>query len=156
LDYYNHNVDTSPEHYGQIVTTRTMQDRLDTLARARESGMKLCCGGIVGMGEQVTDRLGMLGLLANLDEPPESVPLNMWNEVEGGPVGERGERLDPIAFARLVAVARIMMPQSMVRLSAGRQYMSDEQQALCFFAGANSIFVGETLLTTRNTEEDAE
>ena len=155
LDYYNHNVDTSPEHYGQIVTTRTLQDRLDTLARARASGMKLCCGGIVGMGEQVADRLGMLVLLANLDEPPESVPLNLWNEVAGVPVAERAERPDAIAFARLVACARIMMPNSVVRLSAGRQYMSEELQALCFFAGANSIFIGETLLTTRNTDEDA-
>ena len=156
LDYYNHNVDTSPEFYGQIITTRTLQDRLDTLAEARRAGLKLCCGGIVGMGERVEDRLGMLVLLANLDEPPESVPLNLWNEVEGVPVAERAERPDPIAFARLVAVARIMMPASVVRLSAGRQYMTDELQALCFFAGANSIFLGETLLTTRNPGGDAD
>ncbi|MGE3148243.1 MAG: biotin synthase BioB [Pseudorhodoplanes sp.] len=153
LDYYNHNVDTSPEFYGEIITTRTLQDRLDTLANAREVGMKVCCGGIVGMGERVEDRLGMLILLANMDEPPESVPLNLWNHVDGVPVADRAERPDPIAFARLVAVARIMLPKSMVRLSAGRQYMTDELQAMCFFAGANSIFLGETLLTTRNPGE---
>ncbi len=154
LDYYNHNVDTSPGFYGEIISTRTLEDRLATLANAREVGLKLCCGGIVGLGETLADRLAMLVLLANLDPAPESVPLNLWNEVAGVPVAARAERPDAIAFARLVAVARIMMPQSVLRLSAGRQYMSDEAQALCFFAGANSLFLGETLLTTRNAGEE--
>jgi len=154
LDYYNHNVDTSPDFYGEVITTRTMQDRLDTLGHARQAGLKLCCGGIVGMGESIADWLDMLVLLANLDAPPESVPLNLWNEVEGVPVAESAQPVDPIAFARLVAVARILMPGSIVRLSAGRSHMSDELQALCFFAGANSMFVGETLLTTANPAED--
>ena len=157
LDFYNHNVDTSPEFYGNIITTRTMQDRLDTLAYARDAGLKVCCGGIVGMGEQVSDRLGMLLLLANLAAHPESVPINMWNEVKAVPVNDTAERPDPIALVRLIAVARIMMPSSVVRLSAGRQYMTDELQALCFLAGANSIFIGEVLLTTQNpqTSHDA-
>jgi biotin synthase len=154
LDFYNHNVDTSPEFYDKIITTRTLQDRIDTLANVRDAGMKVCCGGIVGMGEQVEDRLGMLVLLANLPSHPESVPINLWNEVKGVPVNETAERPDPIALARLVAVARILMPRSVVRLSAGRQYMSDELQALCFLAGANSIFIGEVLLTTRNPQRD--
>jgi len=154
LDFYNHNVDTSPEFYDKIITTRTLQDRIDTLANVRDVGMKVCCGGIVGMGEQVEDRLGMLVLLANLPSHPESVPINLWNEVKGVPVNETAERPDPIALARLVAVARILMPRSVVRLSAGRQYMSDELQALCFLAGANSIFIGEVLLTTRNPQRD--
>jgi biotin synthase len=152
LDFYNHNVDTSPEFYGRIITTRTMQDRIDTLAHAREAGLKVCCGGIVGMGEQVGDRLGMLMLLANLPTHPESVPINMWNEVKAVPVNDTAERPDPIALVRMIAVARIMMPRSVVRLSAGRQYMTDELQALCFLAGANSIFIGDVLLTTKNPQ----
>jgi biotin synthase len=154
LDFYNHNVDTSPEFYDQIITTRTIQDRIDTLAHVREAGIKVCCGGIIGMGEHVEDRLGMLVLLANLPSHPESVPINLWNQVKGVPVNETAERPDPIALARLVAVARIMMPRSVVRLSAGRQYMTDELQALCFLAGANSIFIGDVLLTTTNPQRD--
>jgi biotin synthase len=154
LDFYNHNVDTSPEFYGQIITTRTLQDRIDTLAHARDAGLKICCGGIVGMGEQVGDRLGMLMLLANLSVHPESVPINLWNEVKGVPVNDTAERPDPIALVRMIAVARIMMPKSVVRLSAGRQYMTDELQALCFVAGANSIFIGDVLLTTKNPQTD--
>ncbi|CAM5408188.1 Biotin synthase OS=Afipia felis OX=1035 GN=bioB PE=3 SV=1 [Afipia felis] len=154
LDFYNHNVDTSPEFYGHIITTRTMQDRIETLAHARESGLKVCCGGIVGMGEQVEDRLGMLMLLANLPDHPESVPINLWNEVKGVPVNATADAPDPIAMVRMIAVARIMMPRSVVRLSAGRQYMSDEMQALCFLAGANSIFIGDVLLTTKNPQTD--
>ena len=154
LDFYNHNVDTSPEFYGRIITTRTMQDRIDTLGHARNAGLKVCCGGILGMGEQVGDRLGMLMLLANLTVHPESVPINLWNEVKGVPVNDTAERPDPIALVRLIAVARIMMPKSVVRLSAGRQYMTDEWQALCFVAGANSIFIGDVLLTTKNPQTD--
>ena len=156
LDFYNHNVDTSPEFYGRIITTRTLQDRIDTLAHVREAGIKVCCGGIVGMGERVEDRLGMLVLLANLPSHPESVPINLWNEVKGVPVNDTAERPDPIALVRLIAVARIMMPKSVVRLSAGRQYMTDELQALCFLAGANSIFYGPKLLTTPNPERDCD
>lgn len=158
LDFYNHNVDTSPEFYDSIITTRTLQDRIDTLAHVREAGIKVCCGGIIGMGEAVDDRLGMLVLLANLPRHPESVPINLWNEVAGVPVNDTAERPDPIALARLVAVARIMMPKSVVRLSAGRQYMTDELHALCFLAGANSIFIGDVLLTTKNpqTARDAD
>jgi biotin synthase len=152
LDFYNHNVDTSPEFYDKIITTRTLQDRLDTLSHAREAGLKVCCGGIIGMGEEVEDRLGMLVLLANLADHPESVPINLWNEVKGVPVNDTAERPDSIALARLVAVARILMPRSVVRLSAGRQYMTDELQALCFLAGANSIFIGDVLLTTKNPQ----
>jgi biotin synthase len=152
LDFYNHNVDTSPEFYDNIITTRTLQDRIDTLAHVREAGIKVCCGGIIGMGEEVNDRLGMLVLLANLPAHPESVPINLWNEVKGVPVNDTAERSDAIALARLVAVARIMMPKSVVRLSAGRQYMTDELQALCFLAGANSIFIGDVLLTTKNPQ----
>src|SRR6202521_1650475 len=126
LEFYNHNVDTSPEFYGNIITTRTMQDRIDTLAHARSAGLKVCCGGIVGMGEQVGDRLGMLLLLANLAVHPESVPINMWNEVKAVPVNDTAERPDPIALGRLIAVARVMLPNSVVRLSAGRQSMTDE------------------------------
>jgi biotin synthase len=154
LDFYNHNVDTSPEFYDRIITTRTMQDRIDTLAHAREAGLKVCCGGIVGMGEQIEDRLGMLVLLANLPSHPESVPINLWNEVKGVPVNETAERPDPISLVRMISVARIMMPKSVVRLSAGRQYMTDELQALCFLAGANSIFIGDVLLTTRNPQRN--
>jgi biotin synthase len=152
LDFYNHNVDTSPEFYENIITTRTLQDRIDTLAHVREAGIKVCCGGIIGMGEEVDDRLGMLVLLANLPSHPESVPINLWNEVKGVPVNETADRPDAIALARLVAVARIVMPKSVVRLSAGRQYMTDELQALCFMAGANSIFIGDVLLTTKNPQ----
>ena len=152
LDFYNHNVDTSPEYYDKIITTRTLQDRIDTLAHVRDAGMKVCCGGIVGMGEEVEDRLGMLVLLANLPSHPESVPINLWNQVKGVPVNDTAERPDPISLARLVAVARILMPRSVVRLSAGRQYMTDELQALCFLAGANSIFIGDVLLTTKNPQ----
>jgi biotin synthase len=154
LDFYNHNVDTSPEFYDKIITTRTLQDRIDTLAHVREVGIKVCCGGIIGMGEEVEDRLGMLVLLANLSSHPESVPINLWNEVKGVPVNDTAARPDPIALVRLVAVARIMMPRSVVRLSAGRQYMTDELQALCFLAGANSIFIGDVLLTTKNPQRD--
>jgi biotin synthase len=158
LDFYNHNVDTSPEFYDKIITTRTLADRIDTLAHVRQAGIKVCCGGIIGMGEQVEDRLGMLMLLANMREHPESVPINLWNEVSGVPVNDTAKRPDPIALVRLVALARIMMPKSVVRLSAGRQYMTDELQALCFLAGANSIFIGDVLLTTKNpqTARDAD
>jgi biotin synthase len=152
LDFYNHNVDTSSEFYDKIITTRTLQDRIDTLAHVRDAGIKVCCGGIIGMGEAVEDRLGMLVLLANLPDHPESVPINLWNEVKGVPVNDTAQRPDPIALARLVAVARLMMPRSVVRLSAGRQYMTDELQALCFLAGANSIFIGDVLLTTKNPQ----
>ena len=151
LDYYNHNVDTSPDYYGEIITTRTYQDRLDTLAHVRDAGMNVCCGGIVGMGEGASDRAGMLVTLANLPKHPESVPINMLIRVEGTPLDEVGA-LDPLDFVRTIAVARIMMPKSFVRLSAGRETMSDELQALCFFAGANSIFAGEKLLTCANPE----
>jgi biotin synthase len=154
LDFYNHNVDTSPEFYDKIITTRTLLDRINTLAHVRDAGVKVCCGGIVGMGERVEDRLGMLMLLANLPSHPESVPINLWNEVDGVPVNDTAERPDPIALVRLVASARIMMPKSVVRLSAGRQYMTDELQALCFLAGANSIFIGDVLLTTKNPQRD--
>lgn len=152
LDFYNHNIDTSAEFYENIITTRTLQDRIDTLAHVREAGIKVCCGGIIGMGEEVEDRIGMLVLLANLAVHPESVPINLWNEVKGVPVNDTAERPDAIALARLVAVARILMPKSVVRLSAGRQYMTDELQALCFLAGANSIFIGDVLLTTKNPQ----
>ncbi|WP_422679834.1 biotin synthase BioB [Chelatococcus albus] len=152
LDYYNHNVDTSPEYYAEIITTRTLDDRLETLANVRAAGLKVCCGGIVGLGEGQDDRVGMLLLLASLPEHPESVPLNLWNEVDGVPVKAQAERPDPIAFVRLVALARLMLPRSVIRLSAGRQYMSDELQTLCFLAGANSIFLGDILLTTKNPE----
>lgn len=131
-----------------------MQDRIDTLAHVRDAGIKVCCGGIVGMGERVEDRLGMLVLLANLANHPESVPINLWNEVSGVPVNDTAERPDPISLVRLIATARIMMPKSVVRLSAGRQYMTDELQALCFLAGANSIFIGDELLTTKNPQRE--
>ncbi|TIX02049.1 MAG: biotin synthase BioB [Mesorhizobium sp.] len=153
LDYYNHNIDTSERYYGEIVSTRTFADRLETLGHIRGAGIKVCCGGIVGMGEEKADRIDMLVTLANLPEPPESVPINMLIPIEGTPLG-KAEAIDPIAFVRLVALARILMPKSDVRLSAGRTAMSDEMQALCFFAGANSIFVGDTLLTAQNPQED--
>ncbi|MAK71762.1 MAG: biotin synthase BioB [Idiomarina sp.] len=153
LDYYNHNLDTSPEFYGDIITTRTYQDRLQTLKNVRDAGMKVCAGGIVGMGESVNDRASLLVQLANLPKHPESVPINMLVKVKGTPF-EQLEDLDPIEFVRTIAVARILMPQSHVRLSAGREDMSDEMQAMCFFAGANSIFYGEKLLTTANPQAD--
>jgi biotin synthase len=149
LDYYNHNLDTSEEFYSEIITTRTYQDRLDTLERVRQAGMKVCCGGIVGMGESQSDRAKLLLNLANLPEHPHSVPINMLVQVEGTPL-HGAEALDPLVFVRTIAVARLLMPQSRVRLSAGRTEMSDEMQALCFLAGANSIFYGEKLLTTGN------
>lgn len=149
LDYYNHNIDTSPENYANVITTRTFQDRLDTLERVREQGMKVCCGGIVGMGETRADRASMLAALANLPEHPDSVPINSLVRVKGTKLGE-AKGVDEIEFARTIAVARIMMPKSVVRLSAGREQMSDAGQALCLLAGANSIFVGERLLTTKN------
>ncbi len=151
LDYYNHNLDTSPEFYGDIITTRTYRDRLDTLAHVRDAGMKICSGGIVGMGERQTDRAGLLQQLANLPQHPESVPINMLVRVQGTPLAEQ-EELEPFEFVRTIAVARIMMPASHVRLSAGREGMNEQLQALAFFAGANSIFYGEKLLTTPNPE----
>ncbi len=153
LDYYNHNLDTSPEFYGDIITTRTYQDRLDTLQHVRDAGMHVCCGGILGMGESRQDRIGLMQQLANQPQHPESVPINMLVKVEGTPL-ENAEDLDPIEFVRSIAVARILMPASHVRLSAGRETMSDEMQALCFLAGANSIFYGEKLLTTPNPAAD--
>jgi len=153
LDYYNHNIDTSERHYGKIISTRTFADRLETLAHVRDSGIKVCCGGIVGMGEQAIDRIDMLVTLANLPEHPESVPINMLIPIEGTPLAQAAP-IEPIDFVRIIALARIMMPKSHVRLSAGRTAMSDELQALCFFAGANSIFVGDTLLTADNPDED--
>jgi len=155
LDYYNHNIDTSERYYKEIISTRSFAERLETLDRVREAGIKICCGGILGMGEEPEDRIDMLLTLANLPQPPESVPINQLVPVEGTPL-ENVPPMDPIAFVRTVALARIMMPRSMVRLSAGRAEMSEEMQALCFFAGANSIFMGNTLLTTENTEEDAD
>ncbi|WP_328185707.1 biotin synthase BioB [Marinobacter sp. OP 3.4] len=153
LDYYNHNLDTSEKYYNHIITTRTYQDRLDTLERVRKAGMKVCCGGIMGMGEDADDRSGLLMQLANLPHHPESVPINMLVKVAGTPM-EDVEDLDPFEFVRTIAVARILMPQSHVRLSAGREDMNDQMQALCFLAGANSIFYGEKLLTTANPEAD--
>jgi biotin synthase len=153
LDYYNHNLDTSPEYYGAIITTRTYQERLDTLGHVRDAGIHVCCGGIVGMGESAEDRIGMIATLANLPAHPESVPINMLVKVEGTPLA-RGEAIDPIDFVRTIAVARITMPKSVVRLSAGREDMSEETQALCFIAGANSIFYGPKLLTTPNPGRD--
>ena len=153
LDYYNHNLDTSPEFYGEIITTRTYRDRLDTLDHVRDAGINVCCGGIVGMGEGLDDRVGMIATLANLPVHPESVPINMLVQVEGTPL-EGVAKLDPLDFVRTIAVARIAMPASVVRLSAGREDMSEETQALCFLAGANSIFYGPKLLTTPNPERD--
>ena len=149
LDYYNHTLDTSPEFYSKIITTRAYQDRLETLAHVREAGMAVCCGGIVGMGEAVEDRVGMIHALATLPKHPESVPINLLVKVKGTPLDDVA-RVEPLDFVRTIAVARVAMPRSMVRLSAGREDMSDETQALCFLAGANSIFSGERLLTTPN------
>jgi biotin synthase len=155
LDYYNHNIDTSERYYSKVITTRTFADRLQTLDRVREAGIKVCSGGIVGMGEEPEDRVDMLLTLANLPEHPESVPINMLIAIPGTPLAD-AEKIDGISFVRTIALARILMPQSYVRLSAGRTQMSDETQALCFFAGANSIFVGDTLLTTDNPGEDSD
>ena len=153
LDYYNHNIDTSERFYGEIITTRSFTDRLETLSNVREAGIKVCAGGILGMGETVEDRIAMLVTLANLPAPPESVPINMLIPIPGSKLAD-AEPVDPLDFVRTIALARILMPGSHVRLSAGRTEMSDEMQALCFFAGANSIFVGETLLTADNPGED--
>jgi biotin synthase len=155
LDYYNHNIDTSREHYDSIITTRTFDDRLDTLDHVRDAGLKVCCGGIVGMGEARDDRARMLQTLANMTKHPDSVPINLLIKAPGTPL-ENVEDIDPFDFIRTIAVARILMPQSYVRLSAGRQGMSDETQALCFLAGANSVFCGERLLTTGNPSPDTD
>ena len=149
LDFYNHNIDTSEDFYHKIITTRTFQDRMDTVNKVRTAGLKVCCGGIVGMGEGNEDRIKMLVTLANLDEPPESVPINKLIKIPGTPLEDQKD-VDPFDFVRTIALARILMPQSYVRLSAGREQMSDEMQALCFLAGANSIFYGEKLLTADN------
>lgn len=153
LDYYNHNIDTSERYYSEVITTRTFADRIDTLTRVKEAGIKVCSGGILGMGEENRDRIDMLVTLANLDPAPDSVPINMLMPQADTPLAD-ATPIDPIDFVRVIATARIMMPRSYVRLSAGRSEMSDELQAMCFFAGANSIFVGRTLLTAENPEED--
>lgn len=153
LDYYNHNIDTSEDHYEQVITTRSYQDRLDTLDHVREAGLKVCCGGIVGLGEERTDRAKMLMTLANMPKHPESVPINLLIKIPGTPLEENAQ-VDPFDFVRTIAAARIMLPRSLVRLSAGRQGMSDEMQALCFLAGANSVFCGEKLLTAGNASPD--
>ena len=153
LDYYNHNLDTSPEHYGKIITTRTYQDRLDTIKNVQDANIKVCSGGILGLGEEQVDRAGLLLQLANLPKHPESVPINQLIRIEGTPL-QNNEDLDPIEFIRIIATARIMMPMASVRLSAGREEMSDEMQAMAFFAGANSIFYGDKLLTTDNPNEN--
>jgi biotin synthase len=155
LDYYNHNIDTSPEFYGEVISTRDYDDRLDTLDRVREAGLHVCCGGIVGMGESRRERAGLLAELASMDPQPESVPINNLVQVEGTPM-HGVEAIDPLEFVRTIAIARILMPKSYVRLSAGRQELGDGIQALCFLAGANSIFYGEKLLTTGNPEADAD
>jgi biotin synthase len=152
LDYYNHNIDTSERYYGEIVSTRSFGDRLQTLAYVRECGIKTCCGGIIGMGEAESDRIEMLLTLANLPLPPDCVPLNMLVPIPGTPLADTAP-VAPLAFVRVVALARIIMPQSHIRLSAGRRAMSEEMQALCFFAGANSIFIGDKLLTADNPRE---
>jgi biotin synthase len=158
LDYYNHNLDTAPEFYGDVITTRDYNDRLDTLARVRAAGVKVCCGGIVGMGESRRERAGLIAQLANLEPYPESVPINHLVQVEGTPLAERlaGAALDPLEFVRTIAVARLTMPKAMVRLSAGRRELGEAVQALCFLAGANSVFYGDRLLTTGNPEADAD
>jgi biotin synthase len=153
LDYYNHNLDTSPDYYADIITTRRFADRIDTLTQVRAAGINVCCGGIVGMGETRADRVGMIVALATLPAHPESVPINLLVQVEGTPL-HGAPKLDPLEFVRTIAAARITMPASMVRLSAGREGMSDEIQTLCFLAGANSIFCGEKLLTTPNPGRD--
>jgi len=153
LDYYNHNIDTSPEFYGKVITTRTIDDRLETLSHVRDAGINVCCGGILGMGEEQDDRVGMILTLANLPAHPESVPINMLMKIDGTPM-DGNAALDPIEFVRTIATARVCMPKAMVRLSAGRETMSDETQALCFIAGANSIFYGPKLLTTSNPDQD--
>ncbi len=153
LDYYNHNLDTSPEYYDDIITTRTYQDRLDTLSHVRDAGISVCCGGIVGMGESATDRAGMIQMLANMPTHPESVPINMLVRVDGTPL-DNAEPISALDFVCMIAVTRIVMPASMVRLSAGREDMEEETQALCLLAGANSIFYGPRLLTTPNPERD--
>jgi len=155
LDYYNHNLDTSEAYYNKIITTRTYQDRLDTLSHVREAGMKTCCGGIMGLGEAREDRVGFLMQLANLPHHPESVPINMLVKIAGTPL-ENEKDLDSFEFIRTIAVARILMPESMVRLSAGRESMNDQMQSMCYFAGANSIFYGDKLLTTANTKGNAD
>ncbi|MDR6379715.1 biotin synthase BioB [Paraburkholderia caribensis] len=155
LDYYNHNLDTSPEFYGQIISTRTYQDRLETLERVRDAGINVCCGGIVGMGESRRERAGLIAQLANMEPYPESVPINNLVQVEGTPLTGT-EALDPFEFVRSIAVARITMPRAMVRLSAGREQMDEALQALCFLAGANSIFYGDQLLTTSNPQAEAD
>lgn len=155
LDYYNHNLDTSPEHYGNIITTRSYEDRLRTLAHVRDAGIKVCSGGILGLGEGREDRIGLLMQLANLPAHPDSVPINQLVKIPGTPLAEV-EDLEPLEFVRAIAVARLLMPKSYVRLSAGREQMDEAQQALCFFAGANSIFYGEKLLTTPNPEASAD
>ena len=155
LDYYNHNLDTAPEFYGDVITTRTYQDRLDTLDSVRDADINVCCGGIIGMGESRNQRAGLIAQLANMDRPPESVPINLLTQVEGTPLHGTDE-LDPFEFIRTIAAARITMPKSFVRLSAGRQNMHEGIQALCFIAGANSIFYGEKLLTTANPEAETD
>jgi biotin synthase len=155
LDYYNHNLDTSPEFYGQIISTRSYQERLDTLERVRDAGINVCCGGIIGMGESRRERAGLIAQLANMDPYPESVPINNLVPVEGTPLGHV-DPIDPFEFVRTIAVARITMPRAVVRLSAGRQQMDDALQALCFLAGANSMFYGDQLLTTGNPQADAD
>lgn len=155
LDYYNHNLDTAPEFYGEVISTRTYQDRLETLDRVRDAGMHVCCGGIVGMGESRQQRAALIAQLANMSPPPESVPINLLTQVEGTPL-HGTEPLDEIEFIRTIAVARITMPESYVRLSAGRQDMPQSMQALCFVAGANSVFYGEKLLTTGNPDTEAD
>ena len=155
LDYYNHNLDTSEEHYEKIISTRTYQDRLDTLAFVRDAGIKVCCGGILGMNEDETDRVSMIATLANLPRHPESVPINMLIRVKGTPLGN-ADPIDPIDFIRTIAVARITMPESYVRLAAGRTEMSNEMQTLCYLAGVNSIFLGERLLTCPNPEKSSD
>jgi biotin synthase len=153
LDYYNHNVDTAPEFYGQVITTHTLQDRLDTIARVRSAGINVCSGGIIGLGEGRKSRAALIAQLANMDPQPDSVPINNLVRIEGTPLADN-EEVDPIEFVRTIAAARITMPKAYVRLSAGRQQMSDEMQALCFLAGANSMFYGDRLLTTDNPEAD--
>ena len=155
LDFYNHNLDTAPEYYGDVISTRTYQDRLDTLGRVRSADIHVCSGGIVGMGESRAQRAGLLAQLANMEQPPESVPINLLTQVEGTPL-HGTEALDPLEFVRTIAAARITMPTSFVRLSAGRQSMGEAVQAMCFLAGANSIFYGEKLLTTGNPEVEAD